>query len=352
MKNKTLFYIELPPPIHGMTYLNKILHEEFLEVANCSFCITNFSDSLKSIASRSFLKVFRNILIILKCWKSFGINNPNQVYSILSATKFGIMRDFMILLLPILCRKNKILHLHGFTYFDIYQKSSLYRFMFKLILKKSTFIVLCDFHKQVAKEVMGINATVIRNTLIDKSHSNKDESYDMNVMKLLYIGNISRSKGVFKLIETVSKLNQVKLTIAGSIRGDGEQAVFEKLINENKDKVDYIGFADENRKKVLLESHDVFCMTSCLSEGSPISILEALSFGLPVIGTCKGCIPEMIKDCGEVLDVDYEINTFEEKLNKIKDNYKNLSEISVKNFSENYSREHFKASFTNLLNGL
>lgn len=41
---------------------------------------------------------------------------------------------------------------------------------------------------------------------------------------------------------------------------------------------------------------DCFCIVSSSFEGSPVALLEAISFGLPVIGTRTGGIPSVIKD--------------------------------------------------------
>ena len=42
---------------------------------------------------------------------------------------------------------------------------------------------------------------------------------------------------------------------------------------------------------------DVVLMTS-ISEGLPMSVLEAMSQGRPVVSTCVGGVPDVVKGCG------------------------------------------------------
>lgn len=70
---------------------------------------------------------------------------PTSVYSIVSATKFGI------LIPSVLLGKKRVLHLHGFTYYDIYQSGGIYRVLFDILASNSKLIVLCEAQKQKTK---------------------------------------------------------------------------------------------------------------------------------------------------------------------------------------------------------
>ena len=336
--NKTLFYIELPPPVHGMTYINKIIYDGLKDKENYYFHNLDFSSEVSDIGKRGFSKIWQNIKLAFGAWKSFFKVIPTGVYSIVSATNFGIARDFLILVPSVLLGKKRVLHLHGFTYYDIYQKSKLYRVLFDILALNSKILVLCEAQKQKTKEIMDKESFVLYNTLQNDVIANK-KIIDKSNIKLLYISNISKLKGTIDLLESIRDIKNISLTIAGSFWTDEDE--FRKLCDELVDKVNFIGFADESKKQELLKSHDIFCIPSRLSEGSPVSIIEAMAYGLPVIGTDKGCIKEMIDECGHVVDGVLDEKEMNKALEDIIQNYESYSRKAPENYKNLYSKDLF-----------
>ena len=95
------------------------------------------------------------------------------------------------------------------------------------------------------------------------------------------------------------------MIIAGDFLSEKED--FLELI-EQCENISYLGFAGEEVKQEIFESSDIFCLPSKLEEGSPISIIEAMSYGLPIIASDKGCIKDMIDGLGYLLPKDYSSN--------------------------------------------
>lgn len=81
------------------------------------------------------------------------------------------------------------------------------------------------------------------------------------------------------------------------IGGDGEIEKVQQYIKDNKlDNVaEYIGWVSGEEKIKLLNEVDVFILPS-YNEGLPISLLEAMSYNLPIISTTVGGIPEILKN--------------------------------------------------------
>lgn len=338
MKNKTLFYIELPPPMHGMTYINRIIYNGLKDNENYIFHNVNYSQDILIVKKRSFNKIWQNIQIILRAWKFFFLHKPTQVYSVITATKFGIMRDFLLLLPSMILRKKRVLHMHGFTYFDIYQNSKLYKFFFEVLTRNSKLIVLCNKHKELTKVIFNKNSFVLSNTL-EEDIMTKPKSISNKNIKLLYISNIGQGKGIFDLLESIKDIENVTLTIAGGFLDNEDK--FRILIKTMKNQVNFVGFANEEEKKKLLLNHDVFCIPSKLSEGSPVSIIEAMACGLPIIGTDKGCITEMIEECGYVVNDGLDKIKMKESLSEIITNYSLYSTNAIKNYKMFYTKEVF-----------
>ena len=81
------------------------------------------------------------------------------------------------------------------------------------------------------------------------------------------------------------------------IGGDGDENRIRKEINSLGlyGRVHYLGWINEAQRDVLLTKTDVFVLPS-YGEGMPMSILEAMSYRIPVIATNVGGIPEVITD--------------------------------------------------------
>jgi glycosyltransferase involved in cell wall biosynthesis len=108
-----------------------------------------------------------------------------------------------------------------------------------------------------------------------------------------FVGNTSlRFKGfktLFKaLVYLVKKYNlKFCLCIAGSSVG---------IQNGNKNiRVINYGFLKKNEMKNFYENLDVYICPS-LTEGLPRALIEAMSFGIPCIGTNIGGIPELLEN--------------------------------------------------------
>jgi glycosyltransferase involved in cell wall biosynthesis len=80
------------------------------------------------------------------------------------------------------------------------------------------------------------------------------------------------------------------------VLGEGElRGALEALVHERglADRVVFAGFRRD--LDVLLPAFSVFCLSSRL-EGLGTSLLDAMAFGLPVVATAAGGIPEAVED--------------------------------------------------------
>lgn len=116
---------------------------------------------------------------------------------------------------------------------------------------------------------------------------------------ILYLGRIDRGKGLENLLEAVSNLashiSHLKLLIVGS----GPECDY--LNDRSKelgltDVVEFVGQVRyEETPKYYCEA-DVFVYPSEALEGLPMSVVEAMAAGLPVIASKVGGIPEAVTD--------------------------------------------------------
>jgi glycosyltransferase involved in cell wall biosynthesis len=114
--------------------------------------------------------------------------------------------------------------------------------------------------------------------------------------RILFLGLLGQRKGVYDLIDAFSsiagELPDLKLQIGGNGEEDLVRAAVRRAGMESR--IDVLGWVAGDSKVSLLAHGDVFVLPS-FNEGLPVSLLEAMSWGLPVISTKVGGIPQLVR---------------------------------------------------------
>jgi len=102
-------------------------------------------------------------------------------------------------------------------------------------------------------------------------------------------------KGVDIMIRAIEHLpDNVNLVIAG----DGDQRDnLEKLAHDLGvyQRIHFAGWVSGDEKTKLLEDADIFCLPSTY-DAFPMSMVEAMAYGIPVIAVRWGGVPDMMSD--------------------------------------------------------
>jgi glycosyltransferase involved in cell wall biosynthesis len=117
---------------------------------------------------------------------------------------------------------------------------------------------------------------------------------------IVSVGNLYPVKGHAVLIDALATLRDRsgwRLAIAG--RGEEEPRLRAQAAAAGiADRIHLLGFRDDIAD--VLAAGDLFAMPS-LSEGLPLALVEAMSFGLPVVVSRVGGVPEVVTDGDEGL---------------------------------------------------
>ena len=117
---------------------------------------------------------------------------------------------------------------------------------------------------------------------------------------LLYIGRLSRAKGVAMLVQAAPRLRahnpQLCLVVVGSGRGSFDDCEAELLnyIRNQKLERDVLMYAATDRVPDYLQAADL-CMFPSDYEGFGVGLIEALATGTPVVATPVGVARELVK---------------------------------------------------------
>ncbi len=111
---------------------------------------------------------------------------------------------------------------------------------------------------------------------------------------LLYFGRLVEEKGILTLLEAMKGLTGIKLRIAGS--GPLKQEIEQKIESYGLNNVELVGQKSGQELVNLVSRAKLVIAPSIWYENNPLAILEAFALGKPVIGSCLGGIPELVKD--------------------------------------------------------
>ncbi|MBT8421960.1 MAG: glycosyltransferase, partial [Gammaproteobacteria bacterium] len=111
---------------------------------------------------------------------------------------------------------------------------------------------------------------------------------------LLYFGRLEATKGLFTLLEALRETPGLRCIIAGSGPAlDSLRATAERYGLTN---VEFPGFISGEKLHDLVRGSICTILPSEWYENCPMSVLESLALGRPVIGARIGGIPELIND--------------------------------------------------------
>nr|WP_273542521.1 glycosyltransferase family 4 protein [Vibrio fluvialis] len=175
---------------------------------------------------------------------------------------------------------------------------------------------------------------------------------DNKKIKLLMVGAVNNNKNQRLAIETLKYNNSYTLTIVGDGAEVNNLKEYSKDIGVH-DRVFWVGFTKDIEK--YYNDSDFLLMLS-FNEALPLVVLEAMSYGLPVISVRVGGVPTIIKDKlnGIIID-DYSSTLLSNRIDSISYDeslYHSLSKNSIISVRNNYSLDVMTEKFIKLVESL
>ena len=116
--------------------------------------------------------------------------------------------------------------------------------------------------------------------------------------RLVYVGRLAVEKGLPVLLQSLRQLTDKGDDVTLTVVGDGPDR--EHLENQCEtlgiaDRTEFVGYAGPDEVVEYLKQSDVFILPS-FAEGVPVTLMEAMYIGVPVISTYVGGIVELIEN--------------------------------------------------------
>lgn len=244
----------------------------------------------------SFLrKLAKMFFSIIKLLILLSFDHRIKIVHIHTASNNSFKRSSYYLKIAKVMRKKIILHIHGGGFKKYYTDNK--DFVNSVLNSSDAIITLSDSWKEFYQQInivknVFVVPNIISNPVIKKVSTD-------GRFHLLYLGHICKAKGIFDLVNLLKEyyrdyVGKLVLDIGGGLY---EEDVLRKMIKDYglEEVICFHGWISGNDKYTLFNKANAFILPS-YTEGVPISILEAESYGLPILATNVGGIPEIVKN--------------------------------------------------------
>jgi len=296
-------------------YINRLLsnmHHNNLRIYALAYDIASY-ESLEKTSTLEVIKLpysFKKLVSFVLDIAKLPLFNG---YDIIHQTHFGI--------LPSRSKQTKIVTtIHDLAFMDYpeyFVKNNLFvsRIALAEQIKKSDKIITVSnvVKRQLVERfsILDSKIVVVHNGCDAPfyDYSKKEESsvlaaFGINTKYFLYLGTIEPRKNILSLLKAFSRIykdHDVVLVIAGKKGWKYESILRYVKENELAGVVRFTGYVNQTQKQVLMKNAQLFVFPS-LYEGFGLPVLEAMSYGVPVITTKGTSMEEITGDCAILVD--------------------------------------------------
>ena len=360
-KVKILYLIQLPPPIHGVSTINDfIYHNELINKNIDKYLIEiRFARDITELRKASFRKIWLFFRLIRQLKNTLNVIRPDYVYFSIMPVGKGFWRD---LLFVRQIRKSGVIPVYHLHNRGIEKRSGnvIFRRLYRFVFQDSIVIHLSE--NLLDREILRLKLNHVHTEVIPNGvprvELNIREKPD-SPTRLLFVSNLFPSKGIYALLRIMQVLRDekpdVRLKIGGAFWRDKYRhkmnGMIEKLGLDGT--VSLAGPVMGEEKWDLYREADIFVFPSRFREECfPLVVLEAMQFGLPVIASGIGAIPEIIEHGVE----GYLYNPEDDVgfaggirlLTEQKDRMKKMGSAARAKYLQNYTASHLEKRFMNL----
>jgi glycosyltransferase involved in cell wall biosynthesis len=319
----------------------------------------DFSKNTQSIGSFSLLKLARLFRILGSIIRALIVYRPTHIYYPPAGNnKVPVFRDFVLLFPLRLLRYKLIFHYHAGGLSEVYaQLSPIWKPVFRFVYYKAAYSVCLSEHGKKDPLLLQSKHIVVIPTGVDDPHPRLPVVKPDDIFTVLFIGICRESKGVLDFIRVIEQCHQVnsKITgiIAGEILSDKEEIAITEAVK--KGFISYVGIkTGEAKRELFTAAHCLLFPSFFEAENFPTVILEAFSFGLPVVATRWRGMPDQVTDgyTGFLHNL-HDVNGMSASILQLANDshlYDALSHNARKVFETNYTNEIFEQTIVEQFN--
>lgn len=287
MSEKVILFVgPLPPPVHGFSEINRRMLTR-LQVAS--------SVKVFDVTPRG------GRFHLPKIWLQFMRVAFSARGGVLYLPLSGGLRQFVDACfagVALLCGFRIFVHHHSFAYFN---QRPFYARVILGLLRKSVHIVLCDRMGNLLSSQYSISEKNIR-VISNAAFLSELEKLNQNVQRkeklvLGFLSNITAAKGCFDFIDLLKAASAQGLAVEGVMAGPVQTEIQAEFFDAvaGSGCISHVGPVYGDKKNNFFSKIDVLVFpTRYANEAEPVTILESMGAGVPVISLSRGCISGMV----------------------------------------------------------
>ena len=303
MKQKILFIMHMPPPVHGASMVGQFIHDSQLinSSFDCHYVNLAVATQLEDVGKGGWHKakgVMKKLMEVRKAVKSV---KPDLVYITPNSAGIPFYKDFITVMMLKVMGQKVVMHFHN-KGVETRQDKWLDNWMYKHYFKGVKLILLADaLYEDVKKYVKREDVFVCPNAIPAISNANGVTVNSNHVPHILWLTNIMKTKGIMEYLSALKILKDKGVKFQADFVGgltkemSGEEFDCALSMMGLNGCCTYYGPKYGDDKYSFFSQADVFVLPS-YTEAFPVSILEAMQFALPVVASNVGGVSAEVED--------------------------------------------------------
>jgi glycosyltransferase involved in cell wall biosynthesis len=301
-----------PPPYHGVAVATQVLLDA--KWGGC-FKVLHLDLTDRRGIQHVDKPDLHDVWLFVTQWARLIVTlaryRPRLTYVPISQSTVGFLRDSLLIWPARWAGSQVVLHLHGANFRAWYDsRHAVVRAYVRAVLARAArMIVLGESLKPLFQGLIpGERIAVVPNG-IGWNGSTATPRHAAQRVRVLYLGTLSRNKGVLWLLEAAAEVartrDDVQFVFAGDWLSSNDECAAAALLAhyELRDAVAFVGPVHGAAKEQLFASADLFVFPGIQQEGQPLVVIEAMAAGLPVLFTNRGCLRDTVIDGEQGLEI-------------------------------------------------
>lgn len=300
---KVLFVLTLPPPIHGSAMVSQFIKGSRLinDAFDCDYINLSTSRNISEIGKYNLIKLWRIFAAFYSLFWKLATKRYDLCYLAITCHGIGFLKDAPFVLVCKLFMNKIVIHQHNKGMSNDVNRWP-YKWLLPIVYKNAKVILLSwRLYPDIEMVVPRENVFICPNGISEISYEYKDRHNE--IPHLLFLSNLIESKGVIVLLDALKRLKEIGFSLicdfVGGETKEMDKVQFEKEVTKRglNETAYFRGPLFGKDKERYLSDADVFVFpTFYHNECFPLVLLEAMQYGLPIVSTAEGGIPDMIEN--------------------------------------------------------
>jgi glycosyltransferase involved in cell wall biosynthesis len=364
-KSKLLCILHRSPPAHGAAKVGDFIvsSQKLQENFDCRFISIKSSETIGDIDKVNLKKFYLVAELYVKVLWALLTFRPDKIYFTASIRSVALYRDLLVSTLwksyRLFKKVDIYYHYHTKGVDDFVSSSERNLKLTRFFVKDVNLVLLSPLLEKDFDKLKSYNSiSFLPNGIEDPFEGEAFDAFvqekfeSVKRVEVLYMAHMMKEKGYDEVLELArqSKEENVHYHFAGSWQNSEDEKYFRDFVKAHDlDKhVTYHGFVSGEQKKILFKQAHMLAYPS-KNDAFPLTLLESLSYGVPVIATNEGSIPYILDDkSGMILEtVDSLVETFESAKEKLIN--QETAMYCRERYLEHFSLAQFEENLVNIV---